>query len=105
MFRENLMKRMEDIGMSQRMLSAEADVSEGTISRYINGSREPKMDVVKKLAKALGVAPSYLMRNPTDSEDKFRTVMAMIEESRDCWTKEEKAMIIDAVNSKKGNAV
>ena len=35
MFRENLMKRMEDIGMSQRMLSAEADVSEGTISRYI----------------------------------------------------------------------
>lgn len=101
MFKENLKKRMEDVGMSQRMLSVAADVSEGTISRYINGSREPKMDAVKKLAKALGTTPAYLMRDAADSEDAFRAVMNMIEENRDSWTNEEKAMIIDAVNTKR----
>ena len=52
-FAFRLRKRMKRKGLNQRQLADLADLSEVTLSRYINGLREPSSHIVYQLAKAL----------------------------------------------------
>lgn len=54
--------------MTQRDLAAATGLTEGTISRYVSGTREPKAIIAAKIAKALNVSPQELLGNPTDYE-------------------------------------
>lgn len=101
MFKDNLIERMKELDISARRLSIESGLAEGTIARYINGTREPRMEGVRKLAKALGVTPTYLTRDTSDSADALRTVVSMIEENRERWSDEEIRQIKDALSISK----
>jgi len=50
-----LKKRMEEIGMSQKQLADEINVSYVTVSRWMNGTRHPTIENVEKMADVLGV--------------------------------------------------
>lgn len=54
--------------MTQRDLAAATGLTEGTISRYVSGAREPKAIIAAKIAKALNVSPQELLDSPTDFE-------------------------------------
>lgn len=41
-------------GMSQRELAEKIDCTEVSISRYVNGTREPKFETMLRIAKACG---------------------------------------------------
>ena len=49
------------MGMSRDELAEKTGLATETIARYERGEREPKANVVRKLASALGVSVSYLM--------------------------------------------
>lgn len=55
MFSENLKKAMSQRGVSQKQLSNRTKISEGAISRWISGEREPSPENLIKLARALDV--------------------------------------------------
>lgn len=46
--------------ISQKQLSIMSGVLEASLCRYLKGAK-PRMDVVDKIAKALGVSPNYLI--------------------------------------------
>ena len=45
---------------AQKWLAVEADTTEATISRYMRGETQPELNIVVRIAKALGVSVDYL---------------------------------------------
>lgn len=60
-FRDRLRKAMNDNKLNSRELSKRCGLSEASISRYLLGQMEPKVDAIKKMADALRVDPVWLM--------------------------------------------
>lgn len=69
-FSERLLALMKARGITQKELSAIAGVSQGTISKYLNG-QEPKSAELYRLARAFGVTMDFLYsgRNKPVSAD------------------------------------
>ena len=60
---EKLLKRKN---MTRNELSDKTGISKATISRYINGMREPKSSYIKKMASVLGVTTDELLGGEED---------------------------------------
>ena len=58
-FSERLLALMKARGITQKELSALAGISQGTISKYLNG-QEPKSAELCRLARAFGVTMDFL---------------------------------------------
>lgn len=57
----NNIKKFRDIaGLTQIELACAVNLSHQAISSYENGSREPNLETIKKLAKALNCKPTDL---------------------------------------------
>lgn len=48
-------------GMKQKELAQKADVTEATISRYVNNKRSPDIDFIRAVVKILDVSADYLL--------------------------------------------
>lgn len=59
--------------MTQRELAQKLDVSEVTVSRWLNGERSPSRSNLENIAKALGVPPSYLFGNEEEKKGGLGT--------------------------------
>ena len=51
---------LEERGMSQRDFARKLGATEVTVSRYVNGKREPRIATILKIAEILNVTPEYL---------------------------------------------
>lgn len=60
-FIKRLRKILEDKNMTQRELARLAGVTEVTVSRYLNGERKPRVEIVNKIADVLNVPTDYLL--------------------------------------------
>ena len=58
----NLKRERESRVLTQKMLAREAGVGYPTISRIENDLVEPHFSTIRKLAKALGIDPSALVK-------------------------------------------
>lgn len=59
-FTANLQHYMEERGMNQSQLAEAAGLTESTVSRYLNGKREPKISTALVLCDVLSVTPNDL---------------------------------------------
>lgn len=60
-FTERLRDLIEDRCITQRELAQDVGVTEVTISRYTNGGRMPRVDIIGRIAEALGASTDYLL--------------------------------------------
>jgi len=60
-FAKNLTSLMKENGTSQSQLAKVLNVKQQTISRYINGEREPDIDTILLIAKFFEVSTDYLL--------------------------------------------
>ncbi len=60
---KKIVNLLDKQNMTQKELAEKVGVSEITISRYINGSREPKSNILCDIASTLGVSMDYLLGN------------------------------------------
>lgn len=79
---------LEEKDMNQKELAYKTGVSEVTISRYINGTRQPKSDILSKIAETLGVSTDYLLgkasiNKPHLSSRDEKDVAKKLEELKD----------------------
>lgn len=51
----------EERNLKQKELAELAGITEATLSRYENGKREPKGEIISKLATVLNVSTDYLL--------------------------------------------
>jgi transcriptional regulator with XRE-family HTH domain len=70
MFREKVKELMNQENITQKELSELSGITESSISRYLNGERTPRIDIIINFAKALKVNPNYLICNDDDLSKK-----------------------------------
>lgn len=63
-FRTRTETLLKSRGMTQRDLAARLGVSEVTVSRWLNGERNPSVQTLKRLAEILGTTPDDLLGEP-----------------------------------------
>lgn len=59
--RDNLRDLIKQKGITQAWLADKTKTTEATISRYLSGVHNPKIDLVAKMAEAMGVSVDYLL--------------------------------------------
>lgn len=77
---------LEAKNITQKELAERANTTNATISRYVNGEREPKIDVASDIARALDVSVDYLLGYPVKNR---------IRELREAAQKQQKDLSAD----------
>lgn len=67
---ENIKKIREEKKMSMSYLADKLKISKSTISRYESGQREPNIETLNKIAKALDVTINDIVRNEEKASNK-----------------------------------
>lgn len=60
-FRRQVKRRLIALHIDQRELARRIDMNESTVSRYLQGHREPTLRVISLMADALECSPAYLV--------------------------------------------
>lgn len=60
-FATNLRRIMRDRGMTQAELGRMVGISQGNVSMYVTGKREPRATYILRIATALGVTTDELL--------------------------------------------
>ncbi|HBB05498.1 MAG TPA: XRE family transcriptional regulator [Firmicutes bacterium] len=60
---------MEEKNMSQKELARLAGITEASMSKYISGTRTPRIDVIANISRALGVTADDLIGNTIESSN------------------------------------
>lgn len=69
---QNIKKAREEAGLTQEELGSMIGVTGVTIMRYEKGQREPKIEIVEKLARAMGISKQEILgwsREPTPLDE------------------------------------
>ncbi len=90
---KELMKRDK---ISQKQLSQLSGISESSISRYISGSFEPRMDVLSNIAKVFNVTTSYLLGEESTLKEKnaYEETVCVVTRNQSQLTDQQKADLI-----------
>lgn len=83
-------------GISQKELASIVGVTEGVISRYVSGEREPKPDMIANIATALHTTSDYLLGIEKDDFD-YPRIRRMIARNASSMTESEKKELINAL--------
>ncbi|MCT4564998.1 MAG: helix-turn-helix domain-containing protein [Maledivibacter sp.] len=60
-FVKRLQILLEEKNINQKELANYVDVTEVTISRYMNGERKPRIEIINKIAEVLDTTTDYLL--------------------------------------------
>lgn len=82
--------------MTQRELGVRVGVSEGVISRYVSGEREPKPEMVANIATALNVTSDYLL-GIEHSKFDFSGICRIIARNSSNMSDQDKRDLINAL--------
>lgn len=95
-FCERVRLLMRSKNLSQAELSRLSGVSEPSLCRYLRGDIEPRIDIVKNIAIALGVSESYLLGNTSNCEqvNPIIEIKRIVARNRNILSKQDKADII-----------
>lgn len=83
-FGDNLSVILKMKGIRQTDLAESTGIADATISRYVKGQMEPRIDNLIAIAEALGVTVDYLIGNDKSNDPQIDYIQAQIsyEESK-----------------------
>jgi transcriptional regulator with XRE-family HTH domain len=87
-FGERLTQIREDAGLTQSALARAVGTSQSAISQIEAGERNPSYEMIRQIAEALGVSPSYLVGGEVEGltpeeEVYFRQYRSLPEDARE----------------------
>jgi len=83
-------------GMTQRDLAARVGVTEGVISRYVSGDRDPKPEMLANIATATHTTSDYLLGIEQNDFDQPH-ICRLIARNASAMTDQEKRELINAL--------
>lgn len=84
---ERLFRLRNEKGLSQEAAAEAAGVSRVALTRYENGQRMPKMNILDSLAKVYGVTVDYLMGREETFGEQSDPIDPQLEEFRTLYAK------------------
>lgn len=94
---ERVNKLLREKSLTQKQLSRMSNVTEASLSRYLTGQLEPKVDVVRNIALALGVSVGYLVGETDENatrQNPFEETYVVVARNRASLTDQEKTELI-----------
>ncbi len=82
--------------MTQKELADRLNISEGQLSRYISGDREPKADMIANIATALSTTSDYLL-GIEKGEFNHSKIKRLIARNAENMTDTEKRELMNAL--------
>lgn len=70
MIGDKILALRKSLNLSQKELCEKIGITEASLSRYENNLREPKGDIIAKLAKALNTSTDYLLDDQNNLHSK-----------------------------------
>ena len=98
-FSERLSCLLSQRGLTQRELAGMCGVDEASMSRYVNGSRKPCMDVLVRIANELNVSVEYLTGN--EEEISFKEIKHLLCSNLPHLTDEQRLELMEMIAKKK----
>ncbi len=104
MFKDKVRELMKAKDLSQKDRAEKTGITEASISRYLNGERTPRIDIIVNFAKALKVDVDYLIFDDDEIKEReeeyieCRTVLAR--NSKNLSAEEKNELISIILNSK-----
>ena len=86
-------------GLTQRELAGMCGVDETSMSRYVNGSRKPCMEVLVRIADALNVSVEYLTGN--EKEVSFKEIKCLLSSHLPDLTDAQRLELMEIIAKKK----
>lgn len=86
-FRDNLERRMNELGLSDSDLCRRCEVAPSTVGRWLSGDRYPSLETLEVIAKALEMTASELLAGPDDRqamsvEHALKVIEAVVRKNR-----------------------
>ena len=80
---DRIQEQLEKMNLTQKELAEKVNVQEATISRYVNNERQPRSDILSRIASILNVTSDYLLgtdeRNSSyNIESKAKEILEVI---------------------------
>ena len=85
---------MRKEGISQKELAKISGISESSISRYLSGELEPRLDILSNISRALGTTVSFLVGEDNDSLTKqapFDETLSVVTRNKSKLSDKQKA--------------
>lgn len=92
-------EKMKKQKLSQKDLALMVGVTESALSRYINGERAPKLDVLANMATALNTTVDYLVTG-VEEETNFDSLYRLVARGSQDLNEAEKMKLIEAIITK-----
>lgn len=98
-FRQNLKQLIQSRGKTVKSFSADVNITEATLSRYLSGNRIPDLQYVVRLANYFGVSVDWLLGL---SGDKFEVMPPQLQEVVTLYSRatEDDRNVVQAVLAK-----
>jgi len=96
-FTKRVKELMERDQISQKELAKLSGISESSISRYLSGSKEPRMDILVNIAKVFNVTTSYLVGEENYAPqflDAYKETLAVVMRNKKKLDDQQKAELI-----------
>lgn len=94
-WQDKVKKLMEQQSLTQKKLSQLSGITEPSVSRYLNGDREARLDVIINFSKALGVTSEYLLNEDEQTEiEPYTEIATAIARNGGSLTADEKNRLI-----------
>ena len=88
-FAERFRHLVEESPYTQRQIAMLCNITEASLSRYINGERVPKAEILANLATALHTTTDYLLGKTSPFAD-YAEIKTLVARSRHKMTQEQK---------------
>ncbi len=91
--------RIHELGIKQKVLSDSLGIAEGTLSRYIAGTRIPKGDDLVMLARALSTTATFLLGEDTaeNTINDYRNIKAWLNANNKNLTNEQRVELAQLI--------
>lgn len=101
-FAERLKNLINESSMTQSDLAKRARITEAALSRYLNGGRIPRMDVVANLATVLCTTTDYLLGRAAkaDGDIEFCGIKRLVARGAPSMSHEEKMELVNIIFGK-----
>ena len=99
-FSERLLLVLKEKEVTQRDLAEKININETALSRYVNGTRKPRMDILVNIARALNVSVEYLT-GKEEGEIEFQEIKNVLCRNLSTMSPEQRLELMEILARKK----